>query len=256
MRLNTTTLFQLLIKGLNCQSVYDIGSLDGHDSLRFRQLLPNALIIAFEANPRLFRKMNSDKILEKGRIEIVNKAVSNKNGAVDFYVEQISGGGDWRKGISSLRKRINGSLGLTKVKVPAIRLDRFVEKFDKNASRLALWIDVEGGSYEVLEGIVGIKSRVSVMHSEVEVKEIWQGQKLEKDVEYLMGKMGFIKLAKGFNDPQHDVVFINSLCWEKSPFKIRAIVLLSFILTYLGFLIAVIPKVRPLISKIDVVRRI
>lgn len=258
MRLNTTTLFQHLIKWLGCQSVYDIGSLDGRDALRFRQLLPDGRIMAFEANPHLFLKMKMNKMLKKGKIEVFHKAVSNRNGTVNFYIERVAGerSGDWRCGISSIRKRLTGSLGVQKVDVPAIRLDSFVKEQDKKCRNLALWIDVEGNSFEVLEGIRGIKNRVSVVLAELEVNEIWQGQKLEKDVENLMNKMGFIRLAKGFNDPQHDVVFINGLYREKSPIKIRAIVLLSFILTYLGFLIAVVPKIRQLTSKIDIVRRL
>lgn len=258
MRLIASTLFYLLIKNTRPQSVYDIGSLDGSDALRFRQFLPKARIIAFEANPNHYEKMRENNMLKKEKIEVFHNAVSDRDGTLNFYVERVSDKKDdaWRQGISSLRKRLGDSLGAKIVKVPVVRLDTFVKEHDKLYQNLALWIDVEGSSFEVLKGIEGIMNKISVVHAEVEDVEIWQGQKLENDVENLMSKMGFVRLAKGFNDPQHDVVFINGLLWEKSSIKIRAIVLLSFIMTYLGFLIGVIPKVRPLISKIDIVRRL
>lgn len=258
MRINTTTLFYLLLKTIDPDSVYDIGSLDGTDSLRFRQILPDSRIIAFEANPALYSKMISSRNLHRENIEIFNKAVSNRNDSMTFYVDtaSIRGKKDWRNGISSLKIRLSDSLGVKEVKVKSIRLDSFVRRYDRICKNLALWVDVEGNSFEVLEGISRVRNIVNLVHAEVETEQIWHGQKLEKDVEALMKKMDFIRIGKGFNEPQHDVIFIKRIYFVRSRYKFIVIVLLAWFLTYFGFLVALIPYSSFILRRIDIVRRI
>lgn len=195
MRINTATLFYLLLKIIRPGSIYDIGSQDGKDSIKFRQISPNSRIIAFEASPNLYKKMAADKTLRKDTIKVYHEAVSNKNGSINFYLER---GKKWRKGISSLRRRLASSTGSKKVKVLSTRLDNFINRHDSSCSNLALWIDVEGGSFEVLQGLGGLHKRVSIIHLEAETKKFWRGQKLESDIENLTSKMGFRQLAKKY----------------------------------------------------------
>jgi hypothetical protein len=54
--LKTKYLFLILLHDLRRSIVLDVGSLDGADSLRFRAMLPDAKIFAFEANPYLYTK--------------------------------------------------------------------------------------------------------------------------------------------------------------------------------------------------------
>ncbi|HKZ34411.1 MAG TPA: FkbM family methyltransferase [Patescibacteria group bacterium] len=247
MRINTETFYYQLIKALKPEVVCDIGSLNGYHALQCRKLLPNARILAFEAHPLHALLMMKDKQLKRKSITVLKKAVSNKNGMLHFYLEKVSQkkGEDCRRGISSLRQRIKDSLSTKRIKVQAIRLDTFLKSRIETADTLALWIDVEGNSYEVLKGVKQIREQVCVIHAEVEVQPIWKDQKVEADVQRLMREMNFIELAKGFNDPQHDLVFINSLCWKKYPFKICtaaftaiAISLYSYLGLLQGFLSA------------------
>jgi len=255
MKLNTTTLFYLLIKTLQPQSIYDIGSLDGQDALRFRQISPNSRIIALEANPAQVLAMKRDKALKEEKIEIYYYAVSNKGGTTSFYTQNARTRKGWRRGISSLHKRIDAK-HMIKINVPSTRLDRFIQKLDGKTASIALWIDVEGAAFEVLESIKAVCDRVQIIHTEVETRRFWYKQKLKPNVKNLLQKMGFCEIARGFNEQQHDLIFLNKKYLSRSSIKIRLIVLLAWILTYLGFLITIIPKVRPLVSKIDIIRRI
>jgi len=54
-----STRFDRLLKIINPDVICDVGSLNGGESLRFRDCVPNAKIFAFEANPLNFNKFRS-----------------------------------------------------------------------------------------------------------------------------------------------------------------------------------------------------
>ncbi|MCX5681352.1 MAG: FkbM family methyltransferase [Candidatus Omnitrophica bacterium] len=99
--------------------------------------------------------------------------------------------------------------------------------------KIALWIDVEGAGYEVLEGMSGIQKNVSLIHIEVETKTFWKGQRLKPEVESLLDSMGFRFLGRGMPEEQHDLVYINKKIFDRSPLRFRWITFVSFVFTYL-----------------------
>ena len=236
MKLRTAILFQLLIKTLHPDLVCDVGSLDGTHARRFRRLLPHTRIIAFEANPGNMVVMQQNEELKKDHIQVVHKAVWNEDDVLAFHVVEASSTDTSeidRRGISSTRERVSHSFATRTIKVTAVRLDTFIKNMDFAPETIALWIDVEGAAFEVLEGIEAIRRNVKVVHVEVETRKMWRTQKLQPDVESLMQMMGFVKLARGFDELQHDIVFLDVETFAESPFRFRAIVLVALILTLL-----------------------
>jgi FkbM family methyltransferase len=209
MKLNTSILFQLLLRVLRPAIVCDVGSLDGAQALRFRRLCPRARVLALEANPANAAALVQDARLQQQRIELVPKAAWNRDGAVTFHVEHGAAvpGQRWRSGISSTRARLLGSLGAQRIEVPAVRLDSLLAPCSKS-DRIALWIDTEGASYEVLEGARALAPQIVLVHAEVETRELWGGQRLGGDVEQLMGELGFREIARGLTELQHDRVWV------------------------------------------------
>ena len=118
-----------------------------------------------------------------------------------------------------------------KIEVESVRLDTFIQGLDPVPESVALWIDVEGGAYEVLEGISHVRNRIKLIHVEVETREFWKGQRLKDDIENLMVSMGFITLARGHFEPQHDLVLMNLQTFSEFSFRFKFIVFLSWILT-------------------------
>jgi FkbM family methyltransferase len=233
MQLGTQILFFLLVLVVHPDLVCDIGSLDASMALFIRKILPSSQIIAFEANPRNFELMKENYSLKRNRIEIEKKAVWNRDESLIFYLESVSSSADFlRRGISSTRKRKEGSLGIEEVRVIATRLDSYVEKLENCPNKIALWIDVEGGSYEVIESIKKIRRLVKILHVEVETKEVWIGQKLKPEVEELLEKLGFFLVAHGSNSIQHDLVFVNKSTLFQKKFIINACVVLARLLTF------------------------
>jgi hypothetical protein len=118
---------------------------------------------------------------------------------------------------------------------PANRhLDLFLDNIEPKIStkNVALWIDVEGAGYDVLEGIHDIASRTLFIQVEVETEEIWQGQKLKKDVLKLADQLGFIELGRGKHDLQHDLILINQSYFLQNKLKCMSLTRLAVFFYY------------------------
>lgn len=131
------------------------------------------------------------------------------------------------RGVSSTRQRPDyHSSG--QIEVQAVRIDTFVQEIGYYPKSIALWIDVEGAAYEVLDGIEKIVERVCLVHVEVETKAVWPGQKLEPDIVELMKRMNFSAIARGEDNIQHDLIFVKTDATEK--FSLGINVILAFLL--------------------------
>jgi FkbM family methyltransferase len=234
LKLGTKFLFHRLLKAMKPDLVCDIGSMDASDARRFRRFLPHARIIAFEGNPDNIASLRQDERLRKDRIDLQGSLVGSRNGKQKFFIENLSEGEeteDVRRGISSTRIRTRNSLGSAAIEIDAVRLDTFIRSLDIVPDSVALWIDVEGAAYEVLEGIEKVCDRIKLIHVEVETEAFWEGQRLKADVEDLARSMGFITLARGRFEPQHDLVLMNGNTFSESPFKYKRMLYAAWILT-------------------------
>jgi FkbM family methyltransferase len=203
--LDTKTLFAGLAKKLNVDCIFDIGSRDGDQSLFFRDILPDAQVAAFEANPSNYKAIVAKGVPERG-IQVYPYAVSNSNGMATFYVADPDSD-PHAIGSSSLLP--GGYLLKEKIDVETHRLDDFVLENYPAAKRLALWIDVESAEYEVLEGITKIKDRVLVIHTETAVEAVRENQKTFSELVKLMESLGFTLCGSSLRWKIGDVVFIN-----------------------------------------------
>lgn len=233
----THIIFQFLIKIFSPDLICDIGSMDGMDALRFRKDLPHGKIICFEANPNNIELIHRNPIFKKQKINIEEKVVWNKDGDIKFFIEELSQttGEEWRRGISSTKKRKSGSLGTKEIITTSIRLDTFVKNLNFNPTSIALWIDVEGASFEVLEGISEIIQKVLFIHVETENKKVWLNQKLKPETVELMKKNGFILIAEEDRKAksQDNLIFMNSQLYARNLIRIHLILLSSNLLSKL-----------------------
>lgn len=234
MKFETNLFFYLFLKRFQPDLVCDVGSCDGHNSLMCRTFTPKARIIAFEANPDNYEGMCADKILQQNHIEVVPKAVSNETGSLVFYVLAPAEGKEhaWRKGSSSLYQRPDG-LPTKPVSVEAVRLDKFISNLLPVPQGVALWIDVEGAAYKVLEGMEKIAGCVQIVSVEVEAKECWPGQKLAQDVHALMKRFGFRYVGRGlgYQEIQYDALYVHEQVYSHHRWEIRWLLLQAVVLT-------------------------
>ena len=115
--------------------ILDCGSNIGISVLFFRDVYPNSVIKAFEADPYISELLQYNlKNNSAGNVEVISKAVWINNQGIEFSSEGADGGS-----IFSSNK---------KIKVPSIRLKDVIENED---SIDFLKIDIEGAETEVIE---------------------------------------------------------------------------------------------------------
>jgi FkbM family methyltransferase len=221
MGLNTKTLFSSILKAQRADCVCDIGSRDGDQSLLFRHLLPQAAVLAFEANPINFEVMKRDSRLIEERIEIFPCAISNQRGTAQFHVADVDySDPKANRGTSSLLVSPSGKAKDT-VTVDTYRIDDFLRKHCPASQRVGLWIDVEGAEHAVLEGMTGIKDRIVAVHVETANEAIRIGQKPLRDLIQLMSKHGFRLCGRNFGSGASewgDVVFVREQVMQQMGF--------------------------------------
>ncbi len=213
--------FHALLWLLNPDVVLDIGSMDGADSKRFRTLLKNSDLVAFEANPNNFSLMDADGEISKNKIRVVNQLISCKEGEQSFYIQRPDNPKlNANRGTSSALPRTELGMFNEEIRINAVRIDSFLKNEYPKANKVAMWVDVEGFAYEVLESMQGSTDHIHLIHVEVETQECWSGQKLEAEVLKLLESMGYMLLAHGKNDVQRDLILVNKL-WYNSDARVK-----------------------------------
>ncbi len=233
MELGTKFLFNLLLKYVKPDLVCDVGSMDGSDAIRFAKMLPLSKVILFEANKNNYELIINNDVIQQNSIEAFNEIVSNIDGTKVFHkvkASETAGVDQHLQGMSSTLSRKEDSRISDVVELQSVRLDTKLKMLG-NFECIVLWIDVEGATYEVIESLSGIKEKVKLIHAEVETKTIWQDQKLKEDVEQLAADMGYVVLAHGRNEIQHDIILMEKMFLEQSSFMVRFLVWVAFIRT-------------------------
>ncbi|MBN2374130.1 FkbM family methyltransferase [bacterium] len=209
--MDTKIIFCEWLKRIDPDIIYDIGSRDGREAIYFKKIVPNAEVTAFEANPILFKKIAMLPEFINGSIKIMPAAISDKTGTTKFFVPDVNYEAgydtDWRLGTGSLKEKVSDG-SKTQVYVKTKTLDSLLsDSIDKS---IALWIDVEGCSYEVLSGMSKIADRVKMIHIEVETERFWEGQMLFDDIVCLLVEKGFyLAIKKIYKHGQGNAIFLN-----------------------------------------------
>lgn len=240
--LRTKYAFHTLLWLLKPAVILDVGSMDGSDSKKFKSLVPTADVVAFEANPVNYQAMCTDNTLRQAGVRVINRLVSNQEGRRTFFVQQPTDTtGAVNRGTSSAIRRNQQGMETLEVSLDAIRLDSFLANEYPDKNRVAMWIDVEGHAFEVLESLRGKKNDVYLIHVEVETKEIWPGQKIEQDIITLAQSMGFIPIARGAHEVQRDLILIQAAWYHANRDKISTLLHLA---QWIGPLLSGILRLR------------
>lgn len=220
--LKTKYAFHALLRLLEPDLVLDIGSQDGADSKRFRKLLPQAEIVAFEGNPVHYGAMLEDQEIGNKRIRVVHSLVSDTQGKRSFFLQRpVAGARHFNRGTSSLTRRDEDEAIAEEVLLDSVRIETFLAREYPRSSTVALWVDAEGHTYSVLEGMDGAKDRVKLVHAEVETSEIWPNQKIEADVLRLAASMDLVLIARGADTLQRDLILVEQGWYEANRSRIH-----------------------------------
>lgn len=135
-------------------TVVEVGGHIGYLSLWFAELVGSAgKVVVFEPGQNNLPYLR-ENVAAAGNVEIVEAAVSDRNGAATFYVEGLTGQnnsllGDYSR-FAENRQRAFSSEAYREQQVQTLRLDDFVQRRDLDVDLIK--IDIEGAEYLALSG--------------------------------------------------------------------------------------------------------
>ena len=188
--------------------VFEIGANFGQDAdvlMEIFNLRPEN-IYAFEAHPEIFKEMQRIQ-----PFKCYNYAVFNKNKNITFNIVDIN---YKNTGISSISTLPN--IETREVIVEAIRMDSFLE--ENNIKYIDfLKLDVEGYSYEVLEGFGDRINDIKAIHLEAEHADNNITHHLFHDIEKFLSNKNFIMVQFDRMANQSDSLWIKKEFWKSKP---------------------------------------
>jgi FkbM family methyltransferase len=142
--------------------IFDIGCNDGQDSDFY--LKKGFRVVAVEADPALcvqLRQRFAEQIAE-GRFLLVEKAIAEKAGEVEFYVNKVE---SIRSTIRAGHVERASALGRpsTKIVVPSITFSSLIEEF---GVPYFMKVDIEGADLLCVEGLASLTERPAFLSTE------------------------------------------------------------------------------------------
>lgn len=171
--------------------IIDIGSNTGLSILYFKNLYPNAKIVAYEADNRIFTYLKKN-VGELDNVELINMAVWDKNTILQFDSEGADGG------------RITDEGTHKKIEVVAVDAKTILDKYDRIDF---LKIDIEGAERIVLPRISDLLYKVNTLFIEYHS---------ERDKAQCLPEILQIIKQSGFRIKIQDIATVDSPFTEKN----------------------------------------
>lgn len=179
--------------------IFDIGSCHCLESVEFSKVYAKAKIVAFEANPTSYQ-VCLDNTKDIPSITVVNQAVNDYDGLCKFYPmdreKTVTTWEDGNQGASSLYLANGAYDHIEKyvqyeIEMPCTRIDTYCKK--NNIDHIdAIWMDLQGAELKALESMGSILDTVQVIHTELEINPMYDGQCLFEDVNAFLQGRGFV----------------------------------------------------------------
>jgi len=211
------TLVHRIVGKDNVSTFIELGSRDCVNTVGIAEYFPNSKVIAFECNPET---LDICRINIKGysRISLIEKAVSEVDGWLDFYAvdTELSEKTNWKDGnpgASSIFKidhtAYQENIKQKKITVPSTRLDTFLN--DANIGDVdALYMDIQGAELTALKSMGSKVENVKVIQTEVAFSRLYEGQPLFTELSKYLHDRGFVlSRFTNFSGMFGDAVFVN-----------------------------------------------
>lgn len=191
--------------------IFDVGSLNGIESIYFSQFLPSSQIYSFEANPKSASLVRENQKYYPNT-RCINKAVSDYNGKNTFYLTPQN------IGASSLLKPLGGLAGTqySTIEVDVITIQKFCE--ENNIPNIdILWMDLQGNELNALKGMGDMLYNTKIICSEIGLIPYYENHTLYGEIVDYLKKYGFEVSEKDYPFPyprdkngfECDFIFIN-----------------------------------------------
>ncbi len=188
----------------------EVGAYEGGFSRDIKRRCPDIEAYAFEANPHVFNKFQSD--LSEAGVKYLNLCANISNDPVEIKIPKDYLGTE-RKNVNQMASIFTNSdsENYEVHKINAVRVDEYIQtQTNINRGGIVTWVDVEGALEPVLSGMQKLFPRIDAMYIETETKPLWDGQWLESDAASYLMQQGFVPVAKDRQRPwQSNWMFVS-----------------------------------------------
>tara|TARA_R100000315_G_C5235372_1_gene147126 strand:+ start:2970 stop:3602 length:633 start_codon:yes stop_codon:yes gene_type:complete len=183
--------------GKNDPLILEVGSYDGQDSLAMLQVMTDAEIYAFEADPLSIEDFKS--LNHPEQIKLIEKAVGKEDGKIDWYPSVSNSGRRWSLS-SSLKKPLNhlGAYPTVSFKqnpdqVDCVKLDSWAKENIQDQIIDFIWCDVNGAEEEMILGAIDtLQNKTRFFYTECFDTELWKDQVNKKWILETLDNFDFI----------------------------------------------------------------
>jgi 2-O-methyltransferase len=208
--------------------IFDIGTCEGEDAVRYSNMFPSARIFAFEPRPDNLKKIHENlRHYQKKNVIVSDLALSSSNGTATFFLssgkpgnEVESDNWDFGNKSSSLlppseqMKEVTSWLNFDQtIEVNTKRLDDYCAEHKLERIDL-IHMDVQGAELMVLEGAGFFLDKVKCVWLEVEAVELYKDQPLKNDVENFMKAKGFQLIRSTVGHISGDQFYVRTTAFQ------------------------------------------
>jgi len=175
--------------------IIDCGAHMGTDSIELHKIFPGAYIHSFEPVPVIFDKL-CQKTKPYKNIFTYNLALSNKDESTKMFVS--SSGSDGSSSLLAPKTHLQDHPAVLfneVIEINTKKLDTWAE--EHNIDRVDfLWLDMQGFEYQMLFASHKILPTVKVIHTEVSLKETYEGVLIYPLFKKWLEEHGFIVIKE------------------------------------------------------------
>lgn len=190
----------------NVNTILDIGSRDGCQSLELNRWFPHAKIYAFEPVKENY-EFTVKNVKGINNIKVYQYAINNYNGKTKFY-EVYNG----NVGASSLLQTTNhwrsSQWAQKETEVDCIVLSDWLKENNIKSVDL-IWMDVQGAENIVLDSLKDYLNDVKIIATEVGLQELYRGSTSKSELDEKLNRFIPIDESPESSNTEMDVVYIN-----------------------------------------------
>ena len=180
--------FFIFVSKLKVNEFYECGAHDASASINFKKMA-NGKSIAIEANPYTFESKTS--LASYHGVVTLNLALGAKNTKSLMFI-------DLANITSPATSLLSNKSNYKKIQIPMSTLSNIVKKHSNSKSILALWIDVEGSTFNLLAGAAKIFNTKDcrIIKIEMETEKLWSNQKTFSNLDTFLRKYNFVLVCR------------------------------------------------------------
>ncbi|MGH2448653.1 MAG: FkbM family methyltransferase [Chloroflexota bacterium] len=191
MRDDPERLWQAFVRYVEPTSVIvEAGAHLGEDTVRLSELVPEGHVYSFEPVEAVYQQLSS-RSKHLANVTTFQLALSGGIGRAGIFVS--SGASDGSSSLLQPKEHLRYYPRITfeeSAAVPTTTLDTWATQ--NTVIRVdALWLDLQGLELQVLQAATNVLEHVRVIHTEVNLRELYAGAALYQELREWLGERGF-----------------------------------------------------------------